>query len=129
MFGFEPRPSAELDFVFANTFGTPLDWRSRMPGLLAIARALDENDLALAMIGTLHLRLPALNAAQADRARKAERLLKAFNPDEPRDERGRWTSGGNSIVIPPQELSGGVDTKKRAQNLGRLLMNSTNFVI
>jgi hypothetical protein len=107
IFGFEPRPAAELDFVFAKTFGAPLDWRSRLPGLLAIASALDENNLALAMIGTLHLRLPVLNDEQAGRARGAEKLLKAFNPDEPRDERGRWTSGGNTIVIPPQELSAG----------------------
>ena len=25
-----------------------------------------------------------------------ERLQKGYNPDEPRDERGRWTTGGNS---------------------------------
>jgi hypothetical protein len=89
MFGFEPRPQAELDFVFTKTFGAPLDWRSRMPGLLAIAHALDENNLALAMIGTLHLRLPVLNEKQTARAKSAEKLLKAgFNPLEPRDEAG-----------------------------------------
>jgi hypothetical protein len=105
MFGFEPRPQAELDFVFAKTFGAPIDWRGRMPDLLEIARALDEKNLALAMIMTLHLRLPNLNEAQTRRAKNTDALLKAgFNPDEPRDELGRWTSGGGPQIIPAQDV-------------------------
>lgn len=76
-----------------------------MPELLAIAHALDENNLALAMIGTLHLRLPVLNEEQVHRAKSAERLLKAgFNPLEPRDDCGRWTCGGNAQITPAQEV-------------------------
>ncbi len=36
-----------------------------------------------------------INAAFASAGRKV-RFRKAYNPDEPRDERGRWTTGGSS---------------------------------
>lgn len=96
LFGFVPRPAAELDFVASKALGVPLRMAAElMPALSAIADALDRGDLALAVIATLHLNLPALDDAQALRARRAETLLKAgFNPDEPRDVRGRCPSRG-----------------------------------
>jgi len=125
MFGFEPRPQAELDFVFAKTFGAPIDWRGRMPDLLEIARALDEKNLALAMIMTLHLRLPNLNEEQACRAKNAEALLKAgFNPDEPRDERGRWTSGGGVQISPAQYRPPGSGNNGNGDEFGAFPGNS-----
>jgi len=96
LFGFAPRPAAELDLVLSKTFGVPARRAAQlMPALDAIADALDRGNLALAMITTLHLGLPVLDDAQTMRARRAETMLKAgFNPDEPRDTRRRWTSEG-----------------------------------
>lgn len=104
-FGFEPRPMGELDFVLSKAFGAPITTSGMMPGLLDIARALDEKNLALAMIATLHLQLPSLDETQASRAGKAEKLVKAgFNPAERRDECGRWTCGGGAQLTPAQDV-------------------------
>jgi hypothetical protein len=107
IFGFEPRPAAELDFILSRALGAPVEMAKRRPDLESIARALDEGEFAEAAIATLHMRLPVLDEAQAARARAAEKLVKAgFNPDEPRDERGRWTSGGGGgDIIPIQYVS------------------------
>ena len=106
LFGFVPRPAAELDFVLSKAFGVPVRRAAQiMPALHAIADALDRGDLALAMITMLHLNLPAFDDAQAMRARKAEKLLKAgFNPAEPRDACGRWTCEGDANIIPAQDV-------------------------
>jgi hypothetical protein len=104
MFGFEPRPANELDFVLSRAFAAPVRMAKRTPELAAVAVALEEGDLARATITTLHMRLPALDNARASRAHTAEKLIKGgFNPDEPRDGRGRWTSeGGGADVVPVQ---------------------------
>ncbi|HWG06066.1 MAG TPA: hypothetical protein VG271_13715 [Beijerinckiaceae bacterium] len=100
-FGLEPRPQQELDFVFGKAFGAAVDWSKRMPDLAAVAEALDRNELALAKITTLHMRLPELDKTQVERARNADRLVKAgFNPGELRDARGWWTSDGSARISP-----------------------------
>jgi hypothetical protein len=65
LISFAPRPAAELDFVLSQAFGVPVRKAGGlMPALSAIADALDQGNLALAMIATLHLNLPALDDAQ-----------------------------------------------------------------
>jgi murein DD-endopeptidase MepM/ murein hydrolase activator NlpD len=73
-----------------------------MSRLNAIAKALNDGDLALAWIGALQLGLPELaDGAAVSRMATADRLLKAgFNPDELRDSHGRWTTGG--VCVQPQ---------------------------
>ncbi len=62
--------------------------------LESIAKALSAGDLARAHILGLYFPINRLTPDQLDRLRKAFALLKGnFNPDEPRDERGRWTTG------------------------------------
>jgi hypothetical protein len=93
--GFEPRSLADLDFLLSQTFGEPITSATLRPPLMVIARALNVGDLTRAMIATQLLKLPALGSEQAKRAFAAERMLKAgFDPDEPRDDRGRWTTSG-----------------------------------
>ena len=66
------------------------------------ARALDAGDLARAAIAAVHLGLPPLSDPAAfARLAAADRLLKGgFDSNEPRDERGRWTSGTDAEVLP-----------------------------
>jgi hypothetical protein len=62
--------------------------------LESIAKALSVGDLARAHILGLYFPINRLTSDQFGRLRKVSALLKEnFNPDEPRDERGRWTTG------------------------------------
>ena len=62
--------------------------------LESIAKALSAGDLARARILGLYFPIDRLTRDQSDRLRKAAALLKGnYNPDEPRDERGRWSTG------------------------------------
>jgi rare lipoprotein A (peptidoglycan hydrolase) len=76
-----------------------------MSRLDAIAKALDDGNAALARIGALQLGLPELaDGAAVNRMAAADRLLKYnYNPDEPRDSHGRWTTAGEpqheSVII------------------------------
>jgi hypothetical protein len=62
----------------------------------AIATALNGGDFALAAIAAVHTRTPELGPAAATRLANAEQELTKYNynPDEPRDWHGRWTTGG-----------------------------------
>ena len=77
-FGFVPRPTEELDFVFTKALGAPVDWQSRMPDLQEIAQALDEKNLALAMIMTLHLHLPELSESAGKPREKCRGLAEGW---------------------------------------------------
>jgi hypothetical protein len=50
------------------------------------------------MIGAVQLRLPELSSEGAEALASAERMLKRFNPEEPRDWRGRWADAGNEVA-------------------------------
>jgi hypothetical protein len=103
--GFEPRWVGELDFVLSAAMNRPVHFTSKMGGLKAAADALEKGDLARAMLVTQFMWLPSLPDEDAlRRAVDADSLAKSgFNPDQPRDEDGRWSSGGTSDR---QELSG-----------------------
>ena len=79
------------------------DHHPRLPLVLdRIAGALDEGDLVRAQLLGLSLRLRNLDDDQLRRLRLAAELLKSgYDPDEPRDEDGRWTSGGGTSPNPP----------------------------
>jgi len=65
--------------------------------LESIAKALRMGDLAKARILGLYLPINRLTQSQVDRLTRASALLKgSFSPDEPRDERGRWTTGATN---------------------------------
>jgi hypothetical protein len=98
-FGLEPRSLDELDFVLSHALGYPIDMAPKLKGLNAVANALENQNLAKAALITQFMWLPSLmDEADLGRAIKADALLKAgFNPDQSRDEHGRWTDSGESI--------------------------------
>ena len=63
------------------------------------AQALNAGDVAFAMIATVHLRLPELDAASAARLAQSNQDLAKYDPSEPRDWRGRWTTGSMDILF------------------------------
>lgn len=92
---FEARPNAELQRVFHWICGNGANWESRIRRVTHVANALNKGEMARAMMTAVLMRLPdprgAIRITDVDGV-----LAKAgFNPDEPRDERGRWTNGGS----------------------------------
>jgi hypothetical protein len=93
---FEPRPVAELQRILDRSYGGESDWDSRIRSVKLVADALNKGEMARAMMTAVLMRLPdpggAIRIADVDGV-----LAKAgFNPDEPRDARGRWTTEGDS---------------------------------
>jgi hypothetical protein len=94
--GFIPRPAGEIASLLKAAYGDrPMALPSRLD---TIAKALNSGDFAMAMIAAVHTQTPELDAAAAMRLAQAEdRLAKYnYNPDEPRDGRGRWTAEGSA---------------------------------
>jgi hypothetical protein len=77
-------------------YGDDADAAGLEAGLAVAARALNEGDLGRAMIATLRLRLADLNWNAAVRLAQVDDALAKYDPDEPRDARGRWTRGDGS---------------------------------
>jgi hypothetical protein len=95
--------------ILRAAYGDAVDPARLHEGLTSIARMLEEGDIAKAAIRTLLLRLPNLpDRAARQRLDLIQALLKAnFNPAEPRDERGRWTTDGSTPNTPAGvELAG-----------------------
>jgi hypothetical protein len=69
------RPQADLDRLFDRAYGVQAIAARVMPGLATVAAALGRNNLALAQIAAVHLRLPDLPDAVACAALEAEDLL------------------------------------------------------
>jgi len=95
---FEARPAGELRKVFGNIYGAESDWDSRIRSVKLVANALNKNDMARATMTAVLMRLPdpggPIRITDVDGV-----LAKAgFDPDEPRDEHGRWTNGGGSAT-------------------------------
>jgi hypothetical protein len=88
------RPAEEIARTFALAYDpfTPDDLARRLSGLEVAARALEAGDLAKATVATVLMKLPPL-LAQAMAKLARDPTLKKYSPDQPRDERGRWTSG------------------------------------
>jgi hypothetical protein len=92
---FRPRASDRLRKIFSETYRDTGDWDSRIRSVKVVSDALNNGDMARAMMAAVLMRLPEPNGpiriADVDGV-----LAKAgYDPSEPRDERGRWTSGGN----------------------------------
>jgi hypothetical protein len=94
--GFAPRAPDEVRALIGAAYGKALETTDLSSGLKVAADALNAGDVGRAMIAGLHLRLPPLSADGAARLARAEMLLKKYDPNEPRDWRGRWTTEGAS---------------------------------
>jgi hypothetical protein len=108
----EPRDCVELSEQSSTEFGLPIDMSSKVGGLHAISRALNENDVARAQIATVLLGIPDYPSNLNETTSHCD-LIKfvrdlywtglikigdegdlqkaGYNPAEPRDEYGRWT--------------------------------------
>jgi hypothetical protein len=91
--GFEPRPVAEIGALMNAAFGAAIDSIRLMPGLEVIARALSAGEVQRAMIAAMRLDLPDLTEVRAARLARVDERLAKYNPQEPRDSHGRWTTG------------------------------------
>jgi len=100
-----------------SAFGPDVFNETVMVRLKAVAHALNAGEIALAMTSAVLLKFPEPHWGGAARLARADALLK-YNPDEPRDWHGRWTTG-----------AGGAATKPRVQFLSSPLNNEVqNFL-
>jgi hypothetical protein len=88
------RPTDELSALIFAAYGEVVDPGRVSRGLRAAAEALNRGDTALAMMEALHLQFPELDDEAAARIAAVDEFLAKYDPDEPRDWRGRWTTGG-----------------------------------
>ena len=91
--GYEPATLRELSCLCEVVALGVSDTHRLARHLESIAKALTAGDLAKARILGLYFPINRLTPNQLAGLRKASTLLKQFNPDEPRDNRGRWTTG------------------------------------
>ncbi len=99
--GFAPRPTSEIALLLKAAYGgNSTELQSRLD---AIAQALNRNDFVAAMIAAVHTRTPELSPEAVVRLAAAEQELTKYNynPDEPRDWHGRWTSDGTADRTSP----------------------------
>ncbi|MDB5361711.1 MAG: hypothetical protein JWO51_3008 [Rhodospirillales bacterium] len=96
MRGFMPRDELEIRWLLERAYGPALDLGRILKGIKTIARALNEDQLGQASIRALLLDLPELDWASAVRLAQADEALAKFDPNEPRDEQGRWAANGNA---------------------------------
>jgi hypothetical protein len=118
--GFEIRPLEEIRLLLEGAFGRDVDPADLLPGLAVAVEALNKGDQARAAIAALHLRLPELTCQGAKGLAKAEQFLAKYDSDEPRDQRGRWTTGDDaggarSPSVKPDHGSGVDGTTVQAQ--------------
>jgi hypothetical protein len=92
--GFAPRPAPEIASLIRAAFGADGDPTRLESSLGVIARALNGGDLARAGIAAVLTRTPELSREGAARLAKADGAFTKYDPDEPRDWHGRWTTGG-----------------------------------
>jgi hypothetical protein len=102
--GFEPRPADEVSVLAKSAYGEDVDPPSLLRGLEVVAQALNRRDLGRAMVAAVRLRLPELDWDGAIRMTRAEHVLAKYDPNEPRDWRGRWTTGGAAGPAAPQPV-------------------------
>jgi hypothetical protein len=107
---FEASPDQRLARLFMAS-------ASNAAGLQVIAKALSDGDTARAMIATLHLQFPPSLDDAAGGGDAKRRKLAAYNPQEPRDWRGRGAVGsvGSPTTAPaPRQIDEGDDEPPEA---------------
>jgi hypothetical protein len=106
--GFVPRSVFEIDALTEAAYLGTINTARLMPGLTLVARALSEGDLVKAMIAAVLLKLPELDWNGAARIACADDVLAKYDPNEPRNWHGRWTTGGEECE--PEESDSGILT-------------------
>jgi hypothetical protein len=91
--GFEPRSSHQIEALLEVAYGR--DSTRLQSSLAVIAEALNRGDLARAAITAVLTRTPELDRSAAARLTKVHKVFaKYYDPEEPRDWHGRWTTVG-----------------------------------
>ena len=104
--GFAPRPVAEIASLMKAAYGADDDAARLQSSLQAIARALNGREFARAAIAAVLTRTPELNPGAARRLAAANDNLTKYNPNEPRDWHGRWTTDGAAGPAPSAAPAG-----------------------
>lgn len=115
----EPRENGELSAAIGSDFGLPVDMSSKAAGLLAIARALNEGNIARAQIATVLLAIPDIPALSKDMRSREDSikfirelyrsdLIKWDEDEHPRRPAGAPDSQGGQFA-PKGEGDGALD--------------------
>lgn len=107
--GYQIRSGDQIETLLRAAYAEPPDLEDCVAGLRRVAAYLAEGNLPLAMIAAVRLRLGAIAQDRVERLARADDLLKAnFNPDETRDDRGRWSDdvAGDFILDDPTAAGG-----------------------
>ena len=99
--GFAPRPKAEIDALLKGAYSPEFEPSHLFAGLEVVASALNRGDLGRAMVGALHLQLAEPTWDGAIRLTQVEKALAKYDPNEPRDWHGRWTTSGDGGANEP----------------------------
>jgi hypothetical protein len=100
---FVARLVAELQEILCRAYGDDANWESCSRSIELVAGALNKGDLARAMMTAVLMRLPHPGDPAVDTNVDRELAKAGFNPDEPRDERGRWTTDGDGLSEPSRD--------------------------
>jgi len=92
---FEARPAGELHDVLGRAYGDETNWESRIRSANLVADALNKGDTARAMMVAVLMRLPDPGGSIRIADVNGVPAKVGYDPDEPRDQRGRRTSGGS----------------------------------
>lgn len=116
---YRARPAEEIARALARAYGpfSADELARRLSGLDVAARALEAGDLAKAGIATVLLRLPPLTLETFAKL-AAEPTLRKYSPDQPRDERGRWTSEEGNTDSDGTLLAGGREGSRASTSSG-----------
>ena len=122
--GFTPRSAGDVEALLKRAYPEhdgPIDLSS---GLAVVASALNTGDLTKAMIAAVFLKLPELDWDGAVRIARAEEALAKYDPAQPRDWHGRWTTRDGAHVaanlLARSHRPKGVDTRQLAADLAEL---------
>ena len=126
---YQLRPRSEIAQLLDAGYGFHLDLDGLIRSLDAVAKALDDGDATLAQIATLQLGLPELaDDEAARRMASADRLVKAnFNPNEPRDSYGRWTTAGSASADARTQLAQNTQSSAAARSVPPRLVHVAGF--
>jgi hypothetical protein len=101
---FEARTDAELQKTFGRIYGGETKWESHIRSVKLVANALNKDDMAKATMTAVLMRLPDPGAAVRIADTNGSLAKAGYDPDEPRDERGRWTNGGDDGNVAPSAV-------------------------
>jgi len=88
-----PRSAAEIVSLIKAAYGAEVDPTQLQPSLGVVAEALNRGDLARATMAAVLTRTPELSFSAAARLAHADDELTKYDPAQPRDWHGRWTTG------------------------------------